>query len=208
MENDSIVYLQKGDQLFTEIVGDWHNACLYPLKADMWLNYLIGYKDAADILVEHVKKTNNKHDVLVFPIVFLYRHYLELQLKMIIKDGYDLLNTNKDYAKCHKLDKLWKDCKIILKEIWPKGDKEPLEAMDDYINQFCQVDPMATDFRFPVRKNGTYALEDLNFINLSHLSEVMESIENFIGGIHEAISNELEIIRDHDESPNDWPDID
>jgi hypothetical protein len=63
---------------------------------------------------------------------------------------------------------------------------------------------MATDFRYPVRRNGTEALVDLNSINLSHLSEVMKSIENFIGAIYDAISIELEIIRDHDESPNDW----
>ncbi len=205
MENNSFEYPQKGKQLFKEIVGDWHNACLYPLKDDMWVNYVIGYKNAADMLVDHVKNTNNEHDTLVFPIIFLYRHYLELQLKMIIKDGYQLLYMNKDYAKCHKLDELWSDCKIIITKIWPEGDKEPLEAMDDYISQFCQVDPLATDFRYPVRRNGTDSLESLNFINLSHLSEVMNSIENFICSIHEAISIELEIIRDHDESPNDWP---
>jgi hypothetical protein len=88
--------------------------------------------------------------------------------------------------------------------MWPKGDREPLEAIDDYINQFCQVDPMATDFRYPVRRNGTEALVNLNSINLSHLSGVITSIENFIDDIHEAISIKLEIIRDHDESPKDW----
>ncbi|MGA7579331.1 MAG: hypothetical protein ACLQUW_08505 [Desulfobaccales bacterium] len=204
MENNSFDYPQKGEHLFKEIVGDWHNACLYPLKSDMWLNYLIGYKDAADILVEYVNKTNNKPDLIVFPIVFLYRHYLELQLKMVIKDGYQLLFMNKDYAKCHKLDELWNDCKIIIEKIWPGGDKEPVEAMDDYINQFCQVDPTSTEFRYPVRRNGADTLENLDYINLSHLSKIMKSIENFIGGIHEAISIELETIRDHVESPNDW----
>jgi hypothetical protein len=72
MENNSLDYPKKGEQLFKEIVGDWHNACLYPLKYDMWVNYIIGYKDAADILVEHVKKTGNSldRDLLAFPIVF------------------------------------------------------------------------------------------------------------------------------------------
>lgn len=193
MDNNSIVYPQKGEQLFKEIIDDWHNACLYPLKDDMWVNYLIGYKDAADILVEYTKKTNKRLDFIVFPIVFLYRHYLELQLKMIIQDGYQLLYMNKGYAKCHKLDELWNDCKLIIEKMWPNGDKDPLEAMDDYINQFCQVDPTSTEFRYPVRRNGTDTLENLNFINLIHLSEVMKLINNFIGGIHEAISIELEI---------------
>lgn len=123
---------------------------------------------------------------------------------MIIKDGYQILSLDKDYSKCHKLDELWNDCKIIINKIWPKGDKEHLEAMDEYINEFCQVDPTSTEFRYPVRKNGTDTLQNLNSINLDHLSKVMKSIENFIGDIHEAISIELEIIRDHDESPNDW----
>ncbi len=208
MDNNSFDYPKKGDQLFKEIVGDWHTACLWPLKEDMWLNYIIGYKEAADILVEYAKKTSINRDTLVFPIVFLYRHYLELQLKSIIKDGYKLLYEKKDYAKCHKLDELWNDCKIIFKKIWPEGNKEPLEAMDDYINQFCQVDPTSIEFRYPVRKNGTDTLDSLNYINLSHLSECIKSIENFIGPIHDAILIDLETIRDHDESPNEWPDID
>jgi hypothetical protein len=204
MENNSLDYPKKGEQLFKEIVGDWHNACLYPLKYDMWVNYIIGYKDAADILVEHVKTTGNSldRDLLAFLIVFLYRHYIELQLKTIIKDGYQLLSVKRDYAKCHKLDDLWSDCKIILSKLWSEGESEPLDAMDDYINQFCQVDPTSTEFRYPARKNGTDTLDTLEIFNLNHLSGVMKSIENFLGGIHDAISIELEIIKDHDESPN------
>jgi hypothetical protein len=71
MENNSFDYPRKGEQMFKEIVGDWHNACLYPLKQDMWLNYVIGYKGAADILVEYTKKTNKDLNLIVFPIVFL-----------------------------------------------------------------------------------------------------------------------------------------
>jgi len=53
MEDNFFSLPKMGDQLFKEIVGDWHNACLYPLKDDLWVNYIIGYKDAADILVEY-----------------------------------------------------------------------------------------------------------------------------------------------------------
>jgi hypothetical protein len=43
-----------------------------------------GYKNAADMLVEKSRESNLDRDSLVYPIVFCYRHYLELALKALI----------------------------------------------------------------------------------------------------------------------------
>src|SRR6266478_1683118 len=49
--------------------------------------YAIGYKDAADALIERVLEKNFGADLQIYPIAFLYRHYLELRLKQLLICG-------------------------------------------------------------------------------------------------------------------------
>src|SRR4030042_2814002 len=74
------------DKLFTTAEDWWNNACLNFIH-NGWSIYAIGYKDAADILVSHIEEKRRYQDTLVYPIVFLYRQYLELALKDIIRKG-------------------------------------------------------------------------------------------------------------------------
>ena len=209
MDDNSVTLPKMGDQLFKEIIGDWHNACLYPLKDDIWVNYIIGYRDAADILVEY-KKITKERDLLVYPIVFLYRQYIELQLKALIRDVSRLLGKSEEdilkiIVNCkHRIDFLWKHFRTLLEKKWPEGDKTNLSTIENCINQFCQVDPISIEYRYPIRKNGTDTLDNLEIFNIKHLSEVIKSIGDFLGAIHDPISIELEILRDHYESPNEW----
>ncbi len=74
---------QKGDKLFVE-GDDWYYvACLNDKRDNLGL-YIVGYKEAGDILVKNIIESRSHHDSLVFPIVFMYRHYLELRLKQLI----------------------------------------------------------------------------------------------------------------------------
>ena len=69
MENKN----DKEEQLFKAGVEWWLNACLDPFHED-WYAYTEGYKRAANVLVEHVRGKRSDLDVLVYPIIFLYRH--------------------------------------------------------------------------------------------------------------------------------------
>jgi hypothetical protein len=80
MHDDLGPWPKKGNQLFKSD-ADWiNNACLN-FKEDQLNLYAIGYKRAAELLLEHVKNSGRDQDTLVYPIIFLYRHYLELRLK-------------------------------------------------------------------------------------------------------------------------------
>ena len=90
------------DKLFTEADGWWMNACLswYHDTAEF---YIVGYKEAADSLVECVNNRNGTADSLVFPTVFIYRQYLELRLKSLLEDGRRLLNKPHEAEAEHRL---------------------------------------------------------------------------------------------------------
>ncbi len=70
--------------------GDWiQNACLN-WAADASELYIEGYYQAALRVVENL---GHDQDFLVYPAIFLFRHYLELRLKHIIAMGEPMRRT-------------------------------------------------------------------------------------------------------------------
>ena len=70
---------------------DWHaNACISHWDAP-WA-YSNGFRRAGQQLAMHVCETGTDQDVLIYPIVYLYRHHVELVLKSVIKSASSLLN--------------------------------------------------------------------------------------------------------------------
>ncbi|GAC19580.1 hypothetical protein [Paraglaciecola arctica] len=66
---------------------DWQsNACVNCSHDSIGL-YIDGYRQAADTLAHKVVESSRDQDILVYPIVFLFRQYIELQLKRIIRES-------------------------------------------------------------------------------------------------------------------------
>ncbi len=192
MDEFDLPWPQKGDKLFAAGQDWWHNACLNYLGDD-WELYVNGYKQAADVLVEHVIQIRSDQDTLVFPIVFLYRQYLELRLKQLIRDGCQLFDQPASFPKRHELGRLWAECRPILSKLESPVPASDLEAVDEAIAQFCAVDPISQAFRYPTDKEGQPSLPaNLRYINLRNLAEVMEKISSFFDAAAMMISVYLE----------------
>src|SRR6266567_2236337 len=97
-----------GDRLFAVaeepmddamLVGDWY-ARLH-IMTD-------GYKRAADLLVHEAIREPNKRDFLVYPIIFCYRHYLELELKSMLAMYGPSVGIEANWSS-HNLEKLWRE---------------------------------------------------------------------------------------------------
>jgi hypothetical protein len=89
MEDFFSRYPQKGDSLFREFNGDRHQIsldsyCSLGPLGDNWSKYISGYKEAADMLVDKIIDNRSFQDSLAFPTIFIYRHCIELSLKLII----------------------------------------------------------------------------------------------------------------------------
>lgn len=173
---------RKGDKLFTSEDDWWHNACLDTITGD-WYPYIGGYKKAADILVAFITEKFQEQDFLVYPIVFLYRQYLELRLKKLIIDGYKLLDKNLGFPKTHDLIKLWGECKRLIIAVSNEADEhlKDLPIIDEAIKEFSYQDPTSENFRYPIKKSGQPVLNpDLNKLNMRNFGEVMRKISNFL----------------------------
>jgi len=198
MIDNSIPWPRKGDRLFKEDEDFLKNPRLFSLFgcSEKWYLYPRGYLRAADLLVEHIIKDRTERNFLVYPIVFLYRHYIELELKEFIRDGNDFLDKSENFPACHNLDELWRRCKEIIEkieELEPEVPKEALDSMEELIHQFSKVDSDSTAFRYPTDKNEKPLLKDLSYIDIENLKEVMSRIDKFLNDVGNYIDYQREM---------------
>jgi hypothetical protein len=171
----------KDDKLFTTAEDWWNNACLN-YSRDGWTLYALGYKDAADLLVSHVEDGGRSQDTLVYPILFLYRQYLELALKELIRDARILEEIDEPFPKTHRIDELWRICQTLLRQI---SSDEPIEYLDEIgrlIGEFSKVDPTSMAFRYPEDRDGNPSLPGISNINLRNVKEVIGKIAIILDG--------------------------
>lgn len=189
MSNKSSSNTEKDKRLIRSDIDRWFNACLNFTHDQLGL-YVSGYKNAAEILNRHVLENRViGFDTLVYPIIFLYRQYIELQLKSLIKYGSILLDTPESFQKTHDINKLWKKCRKILEKIYEEEeDLESLSEIEEGIYQLSEIDPSSEAFRYPADKKGQKTLQGITHINLKNIYEVMTRICGLLEGADTGIS--------------------
>jgi hypothetical protein len=182
------------DTLFASAEDWWNNACLNYFLSD-WTVYAIGYKDAADILVNHVDDHGRRQDILVYPIVFLYRQYLELALKDLIRQARRLLDDPEPYPNNHRIDQLWALCDSLLEQVSPGDSVEYRKEIGRLIREFAQVDPLSMAFRYPEDKDGNPSLPGIRHINVRNVRDVIGKITVILDGADAQIDEYLSLSR-------------
>lgn len=137
----------------------------FVLLVNSWQLQAISYKTAADKLVEDVMAAAspvNRGDFL-FPVGFLYRHYLELMLKNLVRGGASLgkISKPKDALEDHNLHKLWNNAKTLLDDICDPADQKVIKSTKRLVLQYHAVDSSSCAFRYPERNNGGQFLDSL-----------------------------------------------
>jgi hypothetical protein len=176
---------------------DKFNACLDMLSPGLLENYTIGYKEAADSLVIKILETKYMKQQLIYPICFLYRQYVELRLKEIIRSGSSLLQEPKKsklgFPKGHNLDALYKEAKKIINKIFVgQGKPADLSFVDHIITEYSRIDRNSESFRYPCDGDGKKNLEEISHINVRHLSENIAKFGKEMDDISFTISVYLE----------------
>jgi hypothetical protein len=166
------------DKLFKSDKDCYNNACLDPYS-DMTFAYIEGYKRAADKLVN---EAGSDIDWIVYPIVFLYRHHIEISLKATIATGNELLET---LNSTHRLTVLWAELKRIVKEIWEEEFPEKdFEFIDSMIQEFEKYDENSDSFRYSKDKKGNKnKYHNLLHINIRHLRDMVQKFHEILSPI-------------------------
>ncbi|MBO2033881.1 hypothetical protein J4D99_20985 [Siccationidurans ginsengisoli] len=154
------------------------------MSSDRMYGLVEGYRLAANVLINEVMETGQNQDILVWPIVFMYRQHIELRLKELITVGNALLGEGKE-PWGHRLNELWPVARLVVRKMRNELEEDPGEfaLVDHFIAELSSVDPDATAFRYPVDTKGIKRLANVDHINLRHLKECMDSFCNFLENI-------------------------
>ena len=170
-----------------------------------WDTYCVGYKHAADLVVENSSIGRLNYDryynlsrsinVLVLPAVFLYRQYLELRLKSI-RIKYKIQKSIHEYNKIpneveidllfernfykHDISTSWNKCKEIIEELnqaeHDTDDSKELDVMGQYIKEFSDLDKTSYAFRYPIDTNGKLISYKTHSFSIKRLCKTMNEI--------------------------------
>jgi hypothetical protein len=132
-----------------------------PIKEELSLQYF----DAANLLLKAIHNDEMEDYRLVNPVLFLYRHSIELMLKSFVDStGHDLAALADKFA-------------AVVKQRF--GEEPPAWIMVR-LKEIAQIDPNSTAFRYSENYNRQLKqhvpVDGELYISLSHLREVMETL--------------------------------
>lgn len=171
-----------------------------------WEHYAMAYKIAADRLVNSLQIGPISEHYQVFPITFLYRHYLELKIKEILLTlrGWEdresaasqtLDGISKQPLNRHTLTPFWTETRQLLDKFdhWVTGGcanarfeegAAICNAIEQRLKEFDEIDAKAENFRYPVNNklepNPTKLLERHEIV---HMKKVVNALHMYLDGI-------------------------
>lgn len=167
-----------------------------------WMNnkapfYNEGYKMAArELASDYAKKSTSQKDALVFPIIFLYRQYLELTLKDLIRELDRKLGYEREckILENHKLLPLW-DAAIMQYETFIKQEIISLvftsspSKVRTIVNQFNQIDEDSFSFRYATNKKGQQTLNCVDHISVNNFKNQVEQVVSYLENMTETLAH-------------------
>jgi hypothetical protein len=163
-----------GDRLFVEV--SWgHDAHLVRDPKERFYRLPMGYKRAADLLIERAAADVVDRANVIYGALFCYRQSIELFLKRLI----DEFGTQTSPPKqTHDLSVLWDRFMDVVKARG-REDTGGLDAAQALVAEMHNADDRSDGFRYPVDAKGRpFAFGDQG-IDLVNLLEVMSGLQNF-----------------------------
>ncbi len=164
----------------------------FELKEELsWDRYFMQYKYSVDVLVSKLENGEKVFN-LVFPILNMVRHSLEIGLKMNIKLLEKLNGIEKKYDNSktnHSLEALFNLLKDHFNWVFDNhhiGSKIQNEIIT-FMNKtnklkhiLIRLDHSAQEFRYPNKKNGQTSFEDVLDIDLKEILDYYYETTKFL----------------------------
>jgi hypothetical protein len=157
-----------------------------------WQLYSGGFLSAGDRLVESCTGLPHE-DELIYPIVNLYRHHLELELKYVLRCCPGCTEELKKWLiGTHSLGTLWNKIAETYPRFGQWASPECTEASRHLILEFDVHDPKSQAGRYPVDQQGNQTLVRLEIVDLPTFKLGVHKISHFLGTIIEQIGEDRE----------------
>ena len=135
---------------------------------------------AGEALIDACQEAPHDRYFLIYPILFNYRHGLDLAMKWIIMMYGRHTSASVGEIEHHNLWQLWKLCKKIVIEIG--GEDEAIPVVEQIIKDFHELDKSALAFRYSRDKNGVLIALPDRMIDMENIRDVMQAVSHFFEG--------------------------
>lgn len=183
------------DRLFKEVhlsygaeISDWSEERLHRM--------IVGYREAADLLVAEGDTYSCVRDKFVYPIVFLYRHAIELHLKYVVM-AYGAIAGVAPNFRSHGLTELWSAYMRVVDAIMTDlivEDRRVFQEIGRLVAEFETVDPRSDALRFAHDTKGNLIKISVNGIDLANLRKVIAGIFDFLECVDWSFKNDYGVM--------------
>lgn len=166
----------KGDRLLRTTNWD-AGASFAPHALSRHVHIWSGYFSAGEALVEDCRRNPQERHFLIYPILFTYRHGLELAMKWILT-MYGGHTVNE--ISHHDLWQLWKLTRQVTKIAGDTSDAT--DVVEAIVKEMHDLDKSALAFRYGIdRSNNPPRLPEGTF-DLENIRDVMTGVSHFFEG--------------------------
>jgi len=199
-EDEDIEWPRPGSSIHT-VTNNRFAADLTKLRYGA-LGYELGYRRAAELLYAHMVATHASLDSLVFPLAYLWRHGIELQIKRLVVTAARLrpeeLDTKAFNKRLHHhhLKPLWDLAREQLMAIGEYDESCPpvgVEDLEHALDELDKLDPEATGFRFHENRQGGPTLSNPPAtLDLANFHRVLRDVHGFVEAANTQVAQRLE----------------
>jgi hypothetical protein len=156
--------------------------------------FALGYRQAANRLAREFADSRGYADYEGYPILYLYRHSLELYLKAIVYRGAMLMRligegqpVVQGLFQRHDLTRLLPAVRAVFKAMHWNFDFEGSEfasfdEFEDFIRTIDSIDPRSYAFRYPMNPSGQAHLPHHFTVNVVAFSRIMDVLLGYLEG--------------------------
>jgi hypothetical protein len=175
---------KKGDRLLRKTT-DWNKGISFSNDGiARHVHIWDGYMSAGEALVEDCRRNPQERQFLVYPILFAYRHAIELAMKWILtmyggQIGNDIAH--------HDLWQLWKLCRQVIDRA---GDGDgATDIVEKIVKEMHDLDKSALAFRYGIDKNNKSPKLPDGHYDLENIRDAMTGVGHFFDGTDGMLSD-------------------
>jgi hypothetical protein len=154
-----------------------------------------GFRSAAVLLLEQAAAARrwNDRDPLIWPALYSFRHYVELELKYLIREFPELgLGVP---AATHRLRKLWPLVADGFARCFGNEDREPFDVLERAIAMLDALDLAGDGFRYATTRVGESSMIEDVYLDPLALLRLIREVDEVLGAAGIAFQAEAEVIQ-------------
>jgi hypothetical protein len=140
-------------------------------------DYACGFLDASQRLAESLDETNVGIDRLIYPIIFNFRHGVEVALKSLAETLPRIWGEKRQPFQTHRLLDNWN---LVTSYLGRERAFDPEATLvievDRIIRDLVSVDSTGEAFRFPKGRDGKLFLQNVSIINVSNIADLIAAV--------------------------------